>query len=371
MALPVEARLSPEVAAIGQNKFPPKLRDHLSWYVLQPVKDEHHQYLPLTYTPEEISFYVETVNEINLRLVEKARQGDSFVGMIAEAHETRPVLARHVTYVINLLAENSDIAYVGFLHGILPSFASIYNAPALYESRVRIDTVIISGTRDVTMTASEVLTPLPDATKTAAIIVAGDDLCDTAHSIAAFIERLESDRGSRMYDKNFVMELTSTVDSPFEQYKDLYKKLIARMEESGVVVSIAIYKNRPFFEQLIKYVSKRLTEGQPSRWATYQAGLLLQRPLIFSQDDWLMGEGMDTGMLGSVVVRKLNDRYAIPEESQKMLGNLSHSMLRIGQTINGLIVLKDNRTGELADFCVGVIAERLGLSPKEVNGPQN
>lgn len=361
-----QSRISPEVAAITRLDFPDDV--HLFWYTTQPLKDEQHEYLEVPYTPQEIIFFVETVNTINQRLVDVAKQGDSFVTVSAQTGETRAVIGRHVLFVTNLLAENSDVTYVGFLHGILPSFASIYNAPALFESRDRITTVIISGTRDITMKASEVLTPLPDVAKRAAIVIAGDDLCDTAHSIAAFIERLETERGKRPYDKNFVMELTATQDTPFEQYGDLYKKLVRRMEESGVVISIALYKNKPFLDQLSKYVSKRITEAQPSRWAVTQAGLLLQKPLVFPQDRWLMGEGLDTGILGSVIVRKLKDLYDIPLEQEDMLAHLSLSMLRIGPTINGLIALKDKRVGELMDFCVSIIAERLGLGSKKPNG---
>lgn len=330
------------------------------WFIIQPLKVRQKR-LDISYSEAEAQFWGLTVINADQALAELADSGSTLVRRVEPAQKTALVRNNLNGAVRNLLLSDPEIVCVGFAHGIISNMAELYNnLPPLASFRQRVLGVIISGSQANEIKTTSLLSPLPEIAYRTPMRIAYDDVFDTGAALAAFVEDLRSQTLNIKPDYEFVSSLTETFGQPYENYKELYDKLIDRMQETAVVVAIAFYKNRPFVERLTQRLMQTLKANPRSRWSRYQMNLL-SRHLQYRQDEWLMGDGLDTGIAGQKILQCLPQEIKTHPQAQPLLKHLADSRIRVGSTIKGLICLQNSQIEELTAWVAHQVSQKLTL----------
>ena len=340
-------RLRPSISILPEGEFlPPDCNQALIsplGFIIQPEKHDGI-YEKVTRTPQEVTFWIDTIPVIDEALVQLADTDQStLVRRIFDANVTQPVNNGLMARVASMMKDQGNVHCVGFAHGVLPNHQRLYELLRdeksvdhhLSDGQKRIHTVIVAGTGGNEVKSARVLTEIVPELVNAPLTIISDDLTDTAAALAAYVEQVLSERdASYQYDETLVQSLAGRFGHDYSKCKVLYDTLITKLEQANMLIAIPLYKNQPFVDRLFARL-----QANHSRWAYLQAQLLEYHAVI-PPEYWVMGDGTDTGFKGKEIL------IYISEEGQEALRNLglydnfTHSTLRIGATIPGVIALE-------------------------------
>lgn len=318
-----------------------------SWVFIQPMKNGDHSFVVVPYTPKERAFWARTVTAVDQELAHIADRGDG-------PHEP-PVLrvamerfTREPTRLLNetigrILTDDADTFYVGFASGIIPLTREIYHRLEP-QPRTRMALAIIGGSDGSKIKSTRLLSILPEDIARFGIIVGHDDVGDTMAAYAVLVEKVREMKGLGLYDETLVETLTHTFGKGYENFIDVYDRIIAHAAEAGVVFGLASSKNAVFIDRLFTYALNRIKEDPHDRWAKYSLELCIRR-IDLAETEWAMGLGLDTGIRGSRIIPLLPADVLNNPILKPIIENLTRSQLRIGSTVPGLIALKKTEEG--------------------------
>lgn len=319
-----------------------------SWIYIQPIKNGDHSFVVVPYTPEELAFWTHTVRVVDQELAHIAdREADALheppVLRVAMERFTREPTRLLNETIERILTDDPDTFYVGFASGITPLTQAIYDRLEP-KPRTRMALAIIGGSDGAKIKSTRLLSLLPDEIARYGIIVGHDDVGDTMAAYAVLVEKVREMKGLGLHDETLVAALTNTFGKRYENFIDVYDRVIAHAAEAGVVFGLASSKNAVFIDRLFTHAMTRIKEQPDDRWAEYTLALCLRR-IDLAETEWAMGLGLDTGVRGSRIVPLLPADILSSPKLKPIIENLNVSLLRIGSTVPGLIALKKTEEG--------------------------
>jgi hypothetical protein len=234
---------------------------------------------------------------------------------------------------------------VALANGTFPDMCVIWNDWKTGERmKSAMHSLIVTNTEGSIIKAPRILSQLPYGFGKQTLLI-HDDVADTCSAIAALVEEVEIQKGKELINDRLSELLPSTTGKPYRRNKDYYRELACRIEENGILLAIAVYKNEPFFESMSNYVKRALRADPQNPWAVRQKKLL-DCAIHMDQEDWLMGLGMDTDIKGDVIRGALDPILLTHPAVKPLVAHLSESKIRLGSTVKTLIALQKREPGE-------------------------
>lgn len=280
----------------------------------------------------EQTIWERKVLDLDRTIAQNTSNGEPFVaGDVA----IEPVLDAQTTARVrgalnrSIAAELSSYPYVYY---VSLAYGGIFHTRELLRHRMQesakrhMSVLDIRGTHGTDIQEARA-DHLPESLTYAHLTIVHDDIFDKGGAFAALVARLSQIRHHTPYAQEFVAKF-SQHDLSADEKQDLFRELVARMEQERVVMATPVYKN-PWF---VRSMDERLSQSNDECSASWAAAMrrIFPHHLTIDPSWWLMGDGLDTGIPVPLVAQKAGITVHNP--------NLT---LRIGSTIPGLVKLRD------------------------------
>jgi hypothetical protein len=164
-------------------------------------------------------------------------------------------------------------------------------------------------------------------------------------------------------DEQIVTELSAIGRQPFSKFKPVFERLVKLLHKEKIVVSAAYYKNETFLQCMDEYIGQLNQSGSPDSWSVAQQKMM-DGVLVFGQHDWLMGRGLDTGIHGDEITKRIRKTLGeggvtLDQNGIELLDYIEHSLIRVGSFVDGLIVLNNNDIDGLTDLVANTFLSHI------------
>lgn len=294
--------------------------------------------------------FEETVPELDGLLSRHAQLPGTFVEQVHPSDSGHP--RRIARLIAKEMSEHPDIASASLLWGAMPQYMGIREEQATMglDPDNRSSLIRISGSSGTSVGVAELDGSIPEHVLSARYVILHDDVIDSAKHATVFIHRRLAFSGK---DTSKITAINARLNSrqfsdQFETDAQTYQALAIVAQEAGVVFAVPFYKNKPFLRALTDLShTPGLTHEQ---WADLQS-VFVREAILFDQFRWLMGEGLDTDIPGSVILPDVRDQLQgdsalPPDEYGGLLSKLPQVKLRVGSFVPGLIALDESRKNE-------------------------